>query len=108
MRVRATQSGPILARVTAPATEEAGLARLARYTIPFHLLLPWLLWALSLISDQLPFAVFVAFHALFPVVLVITFRWWKNEILELVMLLVVNHLATFVSGALAAWVASAV
>lgn len=94
--------------MTAPATQEAGLARLARYTIPFHLLLPWVLWALSFISGQAPFALFVAFHALFPVVLVITFRWWKNEIIELVMLVAINHLATFVSGALAAWVASAV
>lgn len=87
-----------------PETEQPGLARLARYTIPFHLLLPWLLWGLSFIGPQVPFALFVAFHVLFPVVLVVTFRWWKNEIVELLMLVVINHLATFVSGAIAAWV----
>ena len=94
----------------AAANEEVGrldLARVARWSIPLHLALPWLLWALGTLDPAAPVWVWAAVHVLFPVVLVGTYRLWRGQGLEVGLLIAINHGATFVSGALAAVVAAA-
>jgi len=83
------------------------LERVARYTIPFHLLLPWILWGLAALDQEAPIWLFLALHLVFPVLLIASYRYWRGQGLDVVLLVVVNHAATFVSGALAAWLAAA-
>jgi hypothetical protein len=80
---------------------------IARYTIVAHLLLPWILWGLALWHHQAPVALFMFLHVAFPVLLVATYRHWKGQGVDVILLIIINHVATLVSGALAGWVASA-
>ncbi len=90
--------------VIRPATIQ--VAALGRYTIPVHLLLPWVLWGLTVIDPAAPMWFFVAVHGLFPVAVVATYPWWRGQGMDLALLVAVNHAATFLSGAVAGWVAS--
>lgn len=80
----------------------------ARYTIPIHLVLPWALWGLAVLHPAAPVWFFLSVHVLFPVVLVVTYRYWRGQGAELALLVGVNHVATLLSGAVASWVASLV
>ena len=79
---------------------------LARYSIPIHALLPWILWGLSRLGTEVPVALFMAFHLVFPEVAVASYRYWRGQGIELLVLLAVNHAVTFVSAALAGGLAS--
>jgi hypothetical protein len=71
------------------------LWKLAPFTIPFHVLLPIVLWQVSDGTLAVPSVVWLSIHYGFPLVLLLTKRWWRNQIGNLIGLLVVNHLTTF-------------
>ncbi len=83
------------------------LARVARLSVPAHLALPWLLWALARVDPAAPVWLWAALHVLFPPILLATYRWWRGQGLEVALLIAINHAATFASGALVAVVAAA-
>lgn len=89
-------------------TPRLDLERVARISIPLHFALPWILWAMSWLGPGAPVMLFVAFHVLFPVVAVVTYRYWRGQGIDLLMLVVVNHAVTFISGGLAGLIASLV
>ena len=77
--------------------------KLARYTVPLHVLLPAALWIPGAM-EGLGFTVgFFVVHFGFPFVLAITYPWWRGRAGELVALLVLNHIVTF--AALGLWAA---
>lgn len=84
------------------------LERVARVSIPIHFALPWILWALSVFGSEAPVLLFMALHVLFPVVAVATYRYWRGQGFDLLLLIAVNHAVTFVSGAVAGLVSSLV
>ncbi len=71
------------------------LWKLAPFTIPFHVLLPIVLWQVSDGTLAVPATVWLSIHLGFPLVLLMTYRWWQGQIDSLIGLLIVNHLATF-------------
>ena len=71
---------------------------LARYSVPFHALLPALLWLVGRWSDAVALWGLVGFHLLFPFVLIFSYPWWRGQGEALALLILVNHLATFVAG----------
>ncbi len=85
-----------------PRVEDGDAIRvlsLAKYTIPFHALLPLPILALSTSGhDGWLTAFFMLIHLGFPVALGVTYPLWKGQGAELVILLVINHLVTFAAG----------
>lgn len=92
----------------AAATPRLDLEQVARVTIPLHFALPWILWGLAWVGPSAPVMLFMALHVLFPVLAVVTYRYWKGQGFDLLLLIVVNHVVTLISGALAGLVASLV
>lgn len=86
------------ARERTPAID---LHRVAGISLPVHALLPWALWGLAWIDPSISFAVFIALHALFPILLLLSYRWWRGQGTDVALLVLFNHLATFASGAIA-------
>lgn len=76
-----------------------GLLPLARYSVPAHLLLPLLLWGVGRIDTSAAGYLFLGLHLVFPLALALTLRWWRDHVWELAALLVINHVASFVSAA---------
>ena len=71
---------------------------LAKVTIPLHIILPWALYALALIDPAIPAWVFLGIHAGFPVLALVTYPLWRGQGVDLIILLMLNHLATFLSA----------
>ena len=90
------------ARERSPAID---LHLVARISLPVHALLPWVLWGLAWIDPSISFAIFIALHALFPILLLLSYRWWRGQGTDLALLVTFNHLATFASGAIASGLA---
>ena len=88
-----------------PPTPAIDLHQVARISLPVHALLPWLLWGLASIDTSISFAIFVALHAIFPLLLLLSYRWWRGQGVDLALLVLFNHLVTFASGAIASGVA---
>lgn len=76
-----------------------GLLPLARYSVPVHLLLPLILWAVARADASWAGYLFLGLHIVFPLVLALTLRWWREHVWELAVLLVINHVASFLSAA---------
>lgn len=80
--------------------------KLARYTVPFHALLPLVLWLPGSSADGWFTAGFFIVHLGFPIVLGLTHPWWQGRAGEVVALIIIDHLVTFaVLGLLAAFAA---
>jgi hypothetical protein len=63
--------------------------------VPIHLLLGFgFWWMVQNASDRL-MEVAVGVHVAFPILLLLTVRWWWSRWGELLVLLLINHLATF-------------
>jgi hypothetical protein len=74
---------------------------LARYSLPVHALLPFVLWLLAAADQQTALQVgFYVIHFGFPVVLLVTYPWWEGQGAAVVGLIVANHAVTFLVGAL--------
>ena len=68
----------------------------ARWTVPLHVVLPIGLWWLMRHDFGSAVTAFVGIHVGFLLVLLTTVRWWWSRTGELVLLLFINHLVTFV------------
>jgi hypothetical protein len=79
--------------------------RLAWYTVPFHAVLPLVLWWLGRSADGWFIPGFFVVHLGFPAVLGITYPWWQGRAGEMVALVVLDHLVTFAMFAVLAAVA---
>ncbi len=73
---------------------------LARYTIPVHALIPVLIGVSWEGREELVGSIVLSVHVAFPVLLIATFQFWRSQIIELVALVAVNHLVTFISTTL--------
>ena len=77
---------------------------LAPYTVVLHALIPVAIALTWKGHEELIPSIIVGVHVVFPVVLVVTFRYWRSQILELIGLVIANHLITFISTvAVLAW-----
>lgn len=79
-----------------PHTARPSLLRHAYWTVPLHIVLPIALWWLMRYDREMAMSVFVGIHAAFPLFLLVTIRWWWSRMGELLWLLFINHLVTFV------------
>ncbi len=80
------------------------MLRLARFTVSTHALLPFVIWQIGHSSEAAAFWFVLGLHVFFLVVILATVRWWRGYGEQLGMLIVLDHLATFVAGALlASW-----
>jgi hypothetical protein len=79
------------------------ILRLARWTVPIHVLLPCLFAALHRHTGVLV-GLFLGFHLAFPVLLVATWSRWRGHGEEVAFLVVVNHVVTFTTFAVLALV----
>ncbi len=78
--------------------------RLARFTVPTHALLPLVIWQIGRHSEAAAIWFVLGLHGLFLVAILASFRWWRGYGEQLGMLILLDHLATFVAGgALASW-----
>jgi hypothetical protein len=77
--------------------------KLARYTVPLHVVLPAAVWIPGAMEGLWFTLVFFVIHLGFPVVLAVTYPWWRGRGGELAVLLVLNHIVTF--AALGLWAA---
>jgi len=71
------------------------LLRWAWWTVPLHVVLGlgfW--WMLQHEPDRLA-SVFVGVHVGFPLLLLLTVRWWRDRWGELLALLLINHAVSF-------------
>ncbi len=75
----------------------------ARWTVPLHLVLPVGLWWLIRNDPIVAASVFAGVNVGVPVLLLITVRWWWGRVVDLVLLLLINHLATFSVLAFLPW-----
>ncbi len=75
----------------------------ARWTVPMHLVLPVGLWWLIRNDPIVAAGAFAGVHLGVPVLLLITVRWWWDRVADLVLLLLINHLATFTVLAFLPW-----
>ena len=74
-----------------------------RWTVPLHIVLPiGLAWLIRHDPGQAVEA-FWAVHAGFPVVLLVTARWWWSRKDELLAVLLVNHVVSFATLMFFAW-----
>ncbi|MBK8240518.1 MAG: hypothetical protein IPK74_33765 [Deltaproteobacteria bacterium] len=81
------------------APEQIDVLGLWRWTVPVHALLPLVIWLLH--HFELEWALqlgFFAIHFGFPVLLAISYPLWEGQGVELVGLLVLDHLVTFAVG----------
>jgi hypothetical protein len=83
-----TPSGPL---ITKPS-----LLWHLRWTVPLHVALPIGLWWLLHHNFLSAVTTFVVIHVGFLLFLVTTVRWWWPRINELLLLLFINHVVTFV------------
>ena len=97
----------MLVRIHVEVTEQAGVnvaegpvdvLGLAKYTVPLHVALPFLIWWAGKDGEFLTGIVWMAIHVLFPFVLVATYPWWRGQGIEMAVLVVINHVVTFVVG----------
>lgn len=72
--------------------------RLWRYTVPVHAAIPLAIAALGQGHDVLHMVLFMAIHLGFPVVLALTYPFWEGQGAEVVGLIVLNHVVTFMVG----------
>lgn len=82
------------------APSDHRILRLARFTVPIHLLLPALLWESTqrwpnTLTQQL-----LVIHALGAVLIAASYRLWRGRGEELAVLILIDHLATGLGGAL--------
>jgi hypothetical protein len=49
-------------------------------------------------GENLTVSALLWLHGIFGLVLLLTLRWWWREAAALTMLIVINHIATFLSG----------
>lgn len=73
------------------------LAWLVRLAVPLHVALPVLGWLAAGVSPTLTLWTWVGIHLLFPVLLVLTWRRWWDQMDQVVMLLVLDHVVSFVT-----------
>lgn len=71
---------------------------LAKYTIPLHVGLPFLIWWAGKDGEFLTGIVWMLIHVFFPVVLVASYPWWRGQGIEMAVLIVINHVVTFIVG----------
>lgn len=72
---------------------------LARYTLPVHLLLPAGLWVVAQLDITWAGVVLLALHLLFPLLLAVTWRWWWGQGPSVLILVILNHLASLLGAA---------
>lgn len=90
---------PDLSEVKTPANPIATNASLlwhVRWTGPLHVVLPIGLWWLMQNAPTTAATTFFGVHAGFPVLLLMTVRWWRSRLSELLVLLFINHLISFI------------
>ncbi len=78
--------------------------RWAPYSIGIHLALPLLfalIWYLA--GEAVTATVLIWMHVVFAGVLVVTLPWWWRLAEAVAMLLVLNHVATFLTGSILVW-----
>ncbi len=71
------------------------LLRFAWVTVPLHVGLGVLAWWLMLHDTDGLIQLLIAIHVGFPVLLIATIKWWWRSWGELLVLLFLNHTATF-------------
>lgn len=91
------------AHADTPACHSRTLLWHARWTLPLHVVLPIGLWWLVQHDPGSATVLFVGIHAGFPILLIATVRWWWSRRGELIALLIINHLVSFVVLAVVAW-----
>lgn len=69
--------------------------KLARYSVPFHAVLPMVMWLPEDIANTAFMVGFFVIHLGFPLVLAITYPWWQGRAGEVVALIILNHVVTF-------------
>ena len=68
----------------------------ARWTVPLHVILPiGLSWLMRHDFDA-AVTTFAGIHVGFPLLLLMTVRWWWSRTGELLLLLFINHIVSFV------------
>lgn len=91
-----TVSGSAMARSRpAHAKTEHALLKLGWFTVPAHVGLGVWAWWLMLHDPDRLIELLAATHLLVPVVGLVTLRWWWSRWGELLVLLFINHAATF-------------
>ena len=83
----------------ASASEPLDLYRVLRWTVPFHVALPVAMVAAWSWSPELVSNAWIAIHLLFPLALVATYRWWAGQGEAVFLVLVINHVVTFLTFA---------
>ena len=73
------------------------LLRHARWTVPVHLALPIVGWGLAAIDAELAAWGFAGIHVLFLVFFIATLRLWWSRVEQLLVLVAINHVASFLS-----------
>ena len=90
----------------APSSEPLDLYRILRWTVPFHIALPLAMVAAWSWSPEAVSNLWIAIHLLFPLALVGTYRWWVGQGEAVFLILVINHVITFVTfAAVGVWMA---
>lgn len=79
-----------------PFLTRASLLWHVRWTGPLHVVLPIGLWWLMQNDPSTAATAFFGVHAGFPVLLFMTVRWWRGRLGELLVLLFINHLISFI------------
>lgn len=82
-------------RPVARKAHRASLLRLAWWTVPLHLLMGLGVWWLIRNEPDRLASLLVGGHIAFPVLLLVTVRWWWDRWGELLALLLINHAVTF-------------
>lgn len=81
--------------------ERLDVLDLARYSLPAHAILPFVIWLLAEADQQTALQVgFYVIHFGFPAVLLVTYPWWEGQGAAVVGLVVANHAVTFLVGTL--------
>lgn len=97
----------VLVRICVEVTEHARLDAaegtvdvlgLAKYTVPLHVALPFLIWWAGKDGEFLTGIVWMMIHVVFPFVLAVTYPWWRGQGIEMAALIVINHVVTFITG----------
>lgn len=76
--------------------------RLVRFTVPLHALLPFVIWQIGRVSQPGAIWFVLALHAFFLIVILAGFPWWRGQGPQLALVIILDHLTTFVVGGLLA------
>lgn len=91
-------TGPVTTSAAEPPVDAVRVLGLLRWTIPLHALLPLAFAGLRALGDGWLMAFLLVLHLGFPLVLVATYSRWRGQGLQMVGLVAVNHVVTFMVG----------